>query len=143
MEENTEEKVEKPSDEEIISDKPPLEMAEDYIAWGEFDKAQEILSTLKEKSGKKFYLQSKIFKAKRWYSEQRKQLKQAVKAEPDNEEYKKELEELEEFSKTSEYKSTVRKYQMGQAGSACAEGGAECCCMCICEGICEGLGNGC
>lgn len=130
-------------DEQTVSEKPPLEMAEDYIAWGELEKAQEILNTVKEKSGKKFYLQSRIYKARCWYSEQRKQLKQAVKAEPDNEEYKKQLAELEEFSKTPEYKSTVRKRQMGQAGSVCAEGGAECCCMCICEGICEGIGNGC
>ena len=144
-EENEEEEVAEPidGDEQIISEKSPLEMAEDYIAWGELDKAQEILNTVKEKSGKKYYLQSRIYKARCWYSEQRKQLKQAVKAESDNEEYKKELAELEEFSKTPEYKSTVRKRQLGEAGGICAEGGAECCCLCICEGICEGIGNGC
>ncbi len=143
MEENTEEKVEKPLDEEKISEKEPLEMAEDYIDWGDLAKAQEILDTVSEKSGKKYYLQSRIYKAKFWYNEQRKALKAAVKADPENEEYKKELDELKKFSKTSEYKSTVRKQQMGQAGGVCAEGCSECCCMCICEGICEGLGNGC
>lgn len=143
MEENTEEEVEKTDDEEVIIDKSPLEMAEDYIAWGEIEKAQEILNTVRENSGKKYYLQSRIYKAKFWYNEQRKQLKKAVKAEPDNEDYKKELAELEEFSKTPEYKSTVRKHQMGEAGGVCAECCAEGCCMCICEGICEGIGNGC
>lgn len=143
MEDNTEEEVAQPQEEEIISDKPPLEMAEDYISWGELEKAQEILNTVKENSGKKYYLQSRIYKERKWYNEQRKQLKKAVKAAPDNEEYKKELAELEEFSKTPEYKSTVRKHQMGEAGGVCAEGCTECFCMCLCEGICEGLGNGC
>lgn len=141
MEEITEEVDE--TVEEVIPEKQPLDMAEDYIGWGELEKAQEILNSVKENSGKKYYLQSRLYKAKLWYGEQRKMLKKAVKSESGNEDYKKELQELEEFSKTKEYKSAVRKHQMGEVGSVCAEGGAECCCLCICEGICEGIGNGC
>lgn len=143
MEENTEEVEQTAVGEEINIEKEPLEMAEDYISWGELEKAQEILNTVKEKSGKKFYLQSRIYKIKRWYNEQRKQLKKAIKEEPDNEEYKKELAELDEFSKTSEYKSTIRKHQMGEAGGVCAECCAEGFCYCLCDSICEGIGNGC
>ena len=122
-------------------------MAEELISLGSLDKAQTVLDKIKENSGRKYYLQSRIYKEKFWYNEQRKQLKKAVKADPDNEEYKKELAELEEFAKTKEYKSAVRKKQMGDIGGVCAEGCAEICCegfcYCICAGICEGIGNGC
>lgn len=139
MEENSEEKVAQ-AEEEIIPDKEPLEMAEDYIGWGELEKAQEILNTVKEKSGKKFYLQSLIYKQKLWYSEQRKALKAAIKAEPDNEIYREELEALKQFSKTPEYKSAVRNRQMGDAASLCAECGCYCCLEGLCEAICDGCG---
>lgn len=124
-------------------DNERLNEAEKLIEEENLDGAQEILNGVKQKSGKKFYLQSRIYNKKKWYGEQRKMLKAAVKAEPDNETYAKELEELEAFSKTDEYKTAQKNYQMGQAGSCCAEGGAECCCLCLCEGLCEGLANGC
>lgn len=64
-EENTEEKVDEACEaEEIIHAKGPLEMAQDYISMGLFDGAQEILNSIDEKSGKKFYLQSLIYKEK-------------------------------------------------------------------------------
>ena len=141
MEENEEEVKDtaKPDgDEQPIPDKPPLDMAEDYINWGELAKAQEILNTVKEKSGRKFYLQSLIYKQKLWYSEQRKALKAAIKAEPDNEIYREELEALNRFSKTPEYKSAVRNRQMGDATSLCAECGCYCCMEGLCEAICDG-----
>ena len=141
-EENTEEKVDEAC-EELIQGKEPLEIAEYYISWKRLEEAQRILDKIPEKSGKKFYLQSLIYKEKKWYNEQRKQLKKAVKAEPDNEDYKKELKELEEFKNTPEYRSVIKNQRMNEMGNVCAEGGAECCCMCICQGICEGLGNGC
>ncbi len=142
MDEHTEENAEN-TFEEPIENKSPLEVAEDYINWGELEKAQEILNSVKEKSAKKFYLQSLIYKKKCWYNEQRKALKAALKEDPENSEYREELEALKEFSKTPEYRSAVRQKQMGEAGGVCAECCAEGCCVCICQGICEGLGNGC
>lgn len=79
------------------AEKDPLDKVEEYIEQKDFYSAQNLLDMTDEKSGKKFYLQSLIYKEKKWYNEQRKQLKKAVKAEPDNEDYKKELKELEEF----------------------------------------------
>lgn len=144
-EENTEEKVDEAC-EELIQGKEPLEIAEYYISWKRLEEAQRILDKIPEKSGKKFYLQSLIYKEKKWYNEQRKQLKKAVKAEPDNEDYKKELKELEESEEMKQYKSglkALRKNQMGDAGDVCAEGCCEGFCYCFCAGICEGIGNGC
>lgn len=146
MEENTEEKVEQDV-EELLQRNGSLDMAEELIRLGYIDKAQAVLNKNKTESGRKYYLQSRIYKAKFWYNEQRKQLKKAVKADPDREDYKKELAELEEFAKTKQYKRAVRRNRMDQLGGVCTEGGAECCCegfcYCICTGICEGIGNGC
>lgn len=119
-----------------------LEFAEELIELGSLDKAQAVLDNVKEKSAKKRYLQSRIYKGRFWFTEQRKQLKEAIKAEPDNELYQSELKELEDFAKTDEYKSTVKRKQMG-FGEGCAELCAECSCMCCLQGLCEGICEGC
>ena len=133
-------------DEELPSD--PLDRAERYLELGKPNSAQNVLDSIKEDSGRKHYLQSKIYRLKCWYNEQRKQLKIAIKKEPHNEEYKKELKELMEFRKTAEYKRTVREPERGQMGNTdiCTAGFGECCaeicCYCGVEGICECIGNG-
>lgn len=128
-----------------LTDEDYLARAEKHLDAGELTSAQNNLDYIKTKSGRKCYIQSKIYKQKKWYNEQRKQLKKAIEFEPENEEYKRDLAELEEFKKTDEYKSfrnEMRKEQMGNTfGNACGE----CCCtgaleLC-CWGICEGLGN--
>ena len=131
------------TEEALLTDEGYLGRAEIHIMHGDYEVAESALKCVKEKSAKKYYLLSKVYKSKNWFNEQRKMLKAAVKAEPDNETYKKELEELEAFRKTKEYK---KMRQMG-VGDAFASGCVELCCegsvYCCCEGICEGLGNGC
>ena len=107
---------------------------EKAIELSEIKLAQDELDSIEEDGGKKRYLQSRIFKAKKWYNEQRKQLKSAIELDPENEQYKQELSELEQFSKTKEYKRAVRKRQMGKVGSFCRNGCLGCL-ACICEGI--------
>ena len=102
-----------------MEERKPLEKVEDYIAQGDLYSAQNLLNMIDEESGKKQYLQSRVYKEKRWYNEQRKSLKAAVRAEPQNREYKKELTELLEFSKTSEYKKTVQRPPMGETTRFC------------------------
>ena len=127
----------------LLEGKSPLEQAEYYIAWKRLDEAQDLLYKVRNKSGRKYYLQSLIYKERKWYNEQRKYLKKAIKEEPDNEDYKKELAELEEFAKTKEYKSATRKRQMADTGNVCAEVCCEGCMYGVCSCICEGIGNGC
>ncbi len=127
----------------LLEGKTPLEQAEYYIAWKRLDEAQDLLYKVHTKSGRKYYLQSLIYKERKWYNEQRRWLKKAVKEEPDREDYQKELAELEEFAKTKEYKKAVRKHQMGEAGNVCGEACCEGCCYGVCACICEGIGNGC
>ena len=111
-------------------EKEPLKKAEELIAQGELDEAQKILNGIKENRAREYYLQSLVYKEKKWYSEQRKQLEQAVIADPDNEEYKKELQELEEFAKTKEYKKAVKKNEMGKASGKHLDRCYDCCSVC-------------
>ena len=135
---------EEPFEEEISSD--PLDRAEKCIENGDLFEAQNILIWVEEDSGRKHYLQSRIYKGKCWYNEQRKQLKAAIKKEPDNELYKKELDELTEFKKTAEYKTTVKhpkREQMGNTDGKWTDCCVEVCGYCLCEAICESICNGC
>ena len=158
MEENTEEEkvnVEQPDGEfdlppaddtppedlsEPLTDKERLDRARLLIRRGELDEAQKMLDAVKEKSGKKYFIQSKLFEKKGWLNEQRKQLQAAVKADPDNEEYRAKLAELEELRKNHGYKTV--KGQMGDK-----DGFMEACCLCSCEvcgsGLCESICDGC
>lgn len=105
-------------------EKERLDKVENYIVQGDLYSAQNLLNMIEVESGRKYYLQSRVYKAKCWYNEQRKQLKAAIKKEPSNEEYKKELSELLEFSKTPEYKSTVKRPPMDETTKFCID----CCC---------------
>lgn len=124
---------------EKLSDGELLESAERLIAESDFGNAEKTLSKIKHKSGRLYFLKSLVYKNKMWYNQQRKMLKRALKAEPQNEEYITEYEQLEAFRKTAEYKELRRQANMGTCGELCIEGGGECCCLLICEGICEGL----
>lgn len=108
-------------------EKDRLEKAEERIAQGDLYTAQNLLNMIDGQSGRKYYLQSKIYQKKKWYNEQRKQLKKAVKAEPDNEDYKRELTELSEFSKSPEYKNTAERPPMGETSKFCMDCCIDCC----------------
>ena len=113
--------MEERKDEEIPA--PTLDLAEEYIEHGNHYAAQNVLDKIDEDSGRKHYLQSKVYQKECWYNEQRKELKKAVKAEPDNEIYRKELDGLLKFSKTDEYKETLQrptKAHMGGVEDICS-----------------------
>lgn len=128
-----------------VTDEDNFERVEEYLRLYEPESAQAYLNCVKEKSAKKHYLQSKIYKQKKWYNEQRKQLKAAIRLDPENEEYKRELDELEEFRRSGEYKKCRNLERKSQMGSGFGECCAECCCAGACEccaqGACESLGN--
>lgn len=129
---------------EGLSDGEILDRAEELIEKGDLCEAKAALDAVREKSGRRYFVESKFFKNKGWFNEERKCLKKALKAEPENEDYKKAMEELERFRKSSEYKEM--KKQMGfkeVLADACGEGCVECCCYCTCTAICEGIGDGC
>lgn len=118
-----------------------LTRAEGLIAKGELDEAQKLIFSVKEKSGRKFFVQSKLYNAKGWYNEQRKQLNKAISADPENEEYKAELKELDELCQSDEYKLFLQEEKKQKRQMGGSDDMAECCCLCSCEacatGICE------
>ncbi|MDE6441775.1 MAG: hypothetical protein K2L12_03365 [Clostridia bacterium] len=123
-----------------LTDEQKLEKAEKLIERKDLEQAQEMLDSVKENSGRKYFLQGKLFIRKSWYSEARKQFKFAIKAEPENEQYKKALEELETFCKSEEYKQ-MKTVQMGKNTEGCALVCCECCASGACQAICEGCCN--
>lgn len=124
------------NDYEGLSDWDKLSRAEELIESGELEEAQKAVDAVATDFGRKYFVQSKIFKAKGWFNEERKQLKKALKAEPDNEEYKKALDDVDKFV---EEMKTEQK-QKGQMGGAevCALGCCECCGSGLCQAICDG-----
>lgn len=126
---------------EGLTEEEILARAEELIAEEDLDGAQSALDAVKENSGRKYFLQSRLYKIKGWYNEERKQLKLALKCEPDNAEYKLAMEELEAFRKSDEYK------EMKKLTGEDKEGCAMCCCEVSCEacaaGCCESACDGC
>ena len=113
---------------EIKTDEELFAETEKYILENQTDLAQYTLNCVKEDSGKKHYLQSKIYHRKRWYNEQRKELKRAIKAEPDNQEYKTELSALKKSFDYKQSKAEVREMQMGSVCDSCWLGCSNCIC---------------
>lgn len=101
------------SDEQLLSE------AERYIEEGQTDLAQYTLKRVKENSGKKHFLQSKTYQQKQWYNEQYKELKAAIKAEPNNHEYKIELSALKKSFDYKQSKAEIREMQMGKICNSC------------------------
>lgn len=82
-----------------------LNRVEELIESGELEEAQKLLDTVEQKSGRKYFLQSRIFGAKGWLKERRRQIEFAINCEPDNTEYRAALAEtvkLEEALRTEE-----------------------------------------
>lgn len=114
--------------------------------------AEKLLDAFEERGAEWYYQRAVLCKKRSWYLESLRNLQEAVRLDPENEQYKQELEELDKMNTPEEPadgKHKKRKKNMGGSkadwGNACGEGCVECsaelCCTCICEGICEGLGN--
>ncbi len=126
-----------------------FELAEELIAENRPAQAQSVLDSINARDAKWHYLQSKVFFAKNWIYESRKQMEMAVELEPDNAHYIEELEKLKALGDVPPQSEESSKPEMDKGscknacGEFCAQLCAEGCCYCICEGICEGLGSGC
>lgn len=98
---------------ESLTDEQKLAKAEELIERNELEEAQKILDAVKEKSGRKYYLQGKLFQNKKWTNEARKMFKYAIQSEPENEEYKRALEELETLVEQEKARLYKSKKQIG------------------------------
>lgn len=107
-----------------------MDEIEELIEQERFVEAQELLNGVKkkERNARWHFLQGKIYLNRKWYLEARKQFRLAVlNADPENEaEYKALLDDLEEFSKTPEYKEYKNKRFAEDCVDCCAAGCAGC-----------------
>lgn len=133
IEDVPEEPAEKVSEESFDG---PYADAEKLIAEGKLDEAQAFLKDVKEKTGEWHYVQAKLYIKKNWTNEARKELKRAVKAEPDNEKYLEALEELELNAKNMHSVPSSDNEGKAICALACAECSCEVCAQGICDGIC-------
>ena len=130
-----------------------LELAEELIAKNRPAQAQNVLDSISERSAKWHFLQSRVFFAKNWLFESKKQMEAALELEPDNTQYAEEMKKLNELGEAVQRSEDQSKTEMGKkscrqacfegCGEVCAQGCVEGCGYCICTGICEGLGSGC
>lgn len=105
-----------------------MDEIERLIGEEELGSAQAELNKIGDKNARWHFLQGRIYLAKKWYSEARKQFKIAVKKADADElaEYTAALNDLEEFCKTPEYKQ-YKKQHMG-------DGFGEAFCVSCCDG---------
>lgn len=111
-----------------------LAQAEKLIAENELDAAQKILDGVKEKSARRYFVQGKLYEKKGWHNEARKQLKKAVKAEPENERYADALDDLEIRAKKNGFLNDPNAEDKATCAFCCAECACEACATSICEG---------
>ncbi len=121
------------------------------IIEGNLADAEQLLDGVEDKDARWHYLSSHIYLAKNWTNEARKQLEIAIELDPENEEYKQELEALKERAEEAQRKydeKNKKKKHFGEdffaaCPEACVEGCGLCCGELCCQAICEGCGSGC
>lgn len=127
-------------EENIKSQAELLEEAQRLLDGDELTQAQTILDGIEDKTAEYHYVQSCLYKKKGWVNEERKQLKFALKKDPENEKCKEALAALEEYVKSEEYKTVKKKNRAEDAAECCLLGSCECCGSALCEAICDGCG---
>ncbi len=122
-----------------------LNLAEELIAENSHSQAQDVLDSINERYAKWHCLQSKIFFAKNWVYESRKQMEMAVELEPNNAEYIEELQKLNALGEAEPH--SEEKVEPEMAKGRCKDACGEACCLgcgeCLCQGLCEAICNGC
>ena len=117
----------------------PFAQVRAAIEQDELERAQSLLEEFRERGAEWYFMQAKVFRAKKWYTESKRCLERAMKESPDNELYKKEYDELLALAGKGRKKKPREQAQMGdEAAGLCAE----CCvtglCTCVCES-CDGF----
>ena len=140
---------EEQTDGELVEGYDPFCKVKELLEQGDFNGAQELLDGFDERGGEWHYIQSRIYQKRNWFSLSKVSLERALSFEPENEEYQRALDELENMAqsgkKSRKKKKTTRTMGGKSVWDACIEGGCECCtmvgCELCCEAICDGLGG--
>lgn len=114
-----------------------LTKAEELIKDKKLEEAQAILNGITERNAQWHYLQSLIFYRKKWYSESKKHIEDALVTEPDNEKYFKFYNKLKKRAKDASLSGANSKdKQMGKCKFSIKDDCKDICLAC-CEGICS------
>ena len=101
----------------------------------DFERAQTLLDDMYYRGGEWHYYQAIIFYEKNWLNESKKQLELAVDLEPENDKYKRALENMKKkIDGTGAFKQDARQQQAQQGGQyyTTDDGtGSDCCCECM------------
>lgn len=118
-----------------------LNQAEELIKDKKLEDAQAILNDITERNAQWHYLQSLIFYRKKWYSESKKHIEEALATEPDNEKYIKFHNKLKKRAQEASFSETDEKdKQMGKRKLSICEYCRDNCkhiCLACCEGLCS------
>ena len=105
----------------------------ELIECGNLKGAQAQLDWFFERGARWFYLQAIVYRRQNWLMDCKQSLEKAVSLEPENEEYKKALEELDAMAKSGTKFRKKKKRSMGGFSDT-----ASCCRVCkdvVCEAI--------
>ena len=94
---------------EGIDPADPFAQVRAAIEQDELERAQSLLEEFQERGAEWYFMQAKVFRAKKWYLESKRCLERAMKESPDCEEYKKEYDELLALGKCGKKKKTHRR----------------------------------
>lgn len=126
----------------------PFREVKELLESGDIDGAQLRLDEFEERGAEWHYMQSVIYRKRNWFSLSKSSLTRALGFDPENEEYKRALEELENMAESGKKSRKKKKRTRAMGGensfcNACAEGGCECCAMVGCELCCQAACDGC
>ena len=121
---------------EGIDPADPFAQVRAAIEQDELERAQSLLEEFQERGAEWYFVQAKIFRAKKWYSESRRCLKRALAESPENETYRKEYNDLIFLAEKGKIKKQHARADMGATAQ-------ECCAEAACTGLCTCLGESC
>ena len=103
----------------------------------ELERAQSLLEEFQERGAEWYFMQAKVFRAKKWYLESKRCLERAMKESPDCEAYQKEYDELLALGKCGKKKRRAEGMSF-DADDCCFELACTGLGTCLCEG-CDGI----
>ncbi|HIZ64147.1 MAG TPA: hypothetical protein H9670_06230 [Firmicutes bacterium] len=115
----------------------PFAQVRAAIEQDELERAQSLLEEFQERGAEWYFMQAKVFRAKKWYLESKRCLERAMKESPDCEEYQKEYDELLALGKCGKKKRRTEGESF-ETGACCFELACTGLCTCLCEG-CDGF----
>ena len=115
----------------------PFAQVRAAIEQDELERAQSLLEEFQERGAEWYFMQAKVFRAKKWYLESKRCLERAMKESPDCEEYQKEYDELLALGKCGKKKRRAEGESL-ETGACCFELACTGLGTCLCEG-CDGF----